>query len=151
MAHVVLTVESGLQSVTTCVTLLCSTCLRQLVRCPLELGLIVLIGADVIVVPSAFMPTTGAAHWHTLLRARAIENQCYVAAPAQTGQHNAKRSSYGHSIAYDPWGEVLFDLGVAHEVVDVFKVDKDAIRKVREKMPMHNRPNVTAFPIEIVS
>ena len=107
-------------------------------------------GADVILVPSAFMPTTGAAHWHTLLRARAIENQCYVAAPAQTGAHNAKRSSYGHSIAIDPWGDVLFDLGVETNRVEVFHVSKEEIRKVRRKMPMQNAPPIASFPLEVV-
>jgi len=61
-------------------------------------------GADVILVPSAFMPTTGAAHWEVLLRARAIETQCYVGAAAQFGKHNDKRSSYGHALIVDPWG-----------------------------------------------
>lgn len=61
-------------------------------------------GAEVLVVPAAFTAHTGAAHWHTLLRARAIENQCWVLAAAQTGRHNDKRHSYGHSLIIDPWG-----------------------------------------------
>lgn len=105
-------------------------------------------GADVVLVPSAFMPTTGAAHWHILLRARAIENQCYIVAPAQTGKHNAKRSSYGHSLAIDPWGDIIFDLGKETEQVEVFEVKKSEIEKVRMKMPMHNRPDIASFPIE---
>ena len=64
-------------------------------------------GAQILLVPSAFMPTTGKAHWEVLLRARAIENQCYVVAAAQYGQHNPKRASYGHALIVDPWGEVL--------------------------------------------
>jgi predicted amidohydrolase len=64
-------------------------------------------GAQVLLVPSAFMPTTGRAHWEVLLRARAIENQCYVVAAAQYGQHNSKRASYGHALIVDPWGEIL--------------------------------------------
>ena len=96
------------------------------------------------------MPTTGAAHWHTLLRSRAIENQCYVAAPAQTGAHNAKRSSYGHSIAFDPWGDVLFDLGQETNQVGMFSVNKEEIQSVRRKMPMQNAPDIAAFPLEIV-
>ena len=64
-------------------------------------------GAHVMLVPSAFMPTTGKAHWEVLLRARAIENQCYVVAAAQYGQHNPKRASYGHALIVDPWGDVL--------------------------------------------
>lgn len=63
-------------------------------------------GAEVVLVPSAFTPLTGKAHWETLLRARAIENQCYVIAAAQSGPHNEKRTSWGHSMIVDPWGEV---------------------------------------------
>jgi predicted amidohydrolase len=64
-------------------------------------------GADVLTFPSAFTVATGLAHWETLLRARAIETQCYVVAAAQTGKHNDKRSSYGHSVIVDPWGTVV--------------------------------------------
>lgn len=56
---------------------------------------------------SAFTVPTGKAHWHTLLRARAIETQCFVVAAAQCGKHNEKRSSFGHSLVVDPWGEVI--------------------------------------------
>ena len=63
-------------------------------------------GADVILVPAAFMPTTGKAHWEVLLRARAIETQCYVAAATQYGKHDHKRSSHGHAMIVDPWGTV---------------------------------------------
>lgn len=72
-------------------------------------------GAQVLTVPSAFSPVTGAAHWEPLLRARAIETGCYVLAPAQCGEHAAvsgpPRRTYGHSLAVSPWGEVLCDLG----------------------------------------
>ena len=64
-------------------------------------------GADLILVPAAFMPTTGAAHWHILLQARAIETQCYIAAATQYGRHDAKRCSYGHALIADPWGKVV--------------------------------------------
>lgn len=63
-------------------------------------------GADLILVPAAFMPTTGKAHWEVLLRARAIETQCYIAAAAQYGKHDFKRSSFGHALIADPWGVV---------------------------------------------
>ena len=83
------------------------------------------------------MPTTGAAHWHTLLRARAIETQAYVVAAAQCGAHNTKRSSYGHSLVVDPWGEVLADLGgEAEEAMAVVRLDAERIREVRERMPI---------------
>ncbi|SFS19679.1 carbon-nitrogen hydrolase family protein [Yoonia litorea] len=72
-------------------------------------------GAEILLVPSAFSPVTGAVHWEPLLRARAIETGCFVLAAAQTGTHNAKtgksRQTYGHSIAISPWGEVLCDMG----------------------------------------
>ena len=66
-----------------------------------------LLPVDLIVVPSAFTYTTGSAHWEVLLRARAIENQCYVLAPAQGGRHENGRRTWGHSMLVDPWGEVL--------------------------------------------
>ena len=62
--------------------------------------------ADIILVPSAFTVPTGQAHWEVLLRARAIETQCMIVAAAQSGQHNSKRSSYGHSMIVNAWGEV---------------------------------------------
>jgi len=64
-------------------------------------------GAQILLVPSAFTAETGKAHWHTLLRARAIENYAFVLAPAQTGNHAEKRKTYGHTIGYGPWGEKL--------------------------------------------
>ncbi|KAL7539701.1 hypothetical protein ACHAXR_009508 [Thalassiosira sp. AJA248-18] len=67
--------------------------------------------AQVLLMPSAFTVPTGQAHWHTLLRDRAIESQCYVLAAAQVGQHNEKRESYGHSIVYNPWGDKMADAG----------------------------------------
>lgn len=63
-------------------------------------------GADIVLVPSAFTVPTGKAHWLTLLRARAIENQVYVVAAAQCGRHNERRESYGHSVIIDPWGDI---------------------------------------------
>ncbi|CAB37598.1 bis(5'-adenosyl)-triphosphatase Nit1 [Schizosaccharomyces pombe] len=64
-------------------------------------------GAHIITYPSAFTEKTGAAHWEVLLRARALDSQCYVIAPAQGGKHNEKRASYGHSMIVDPWGTVI--------------------------------------------
>ncbi len=92
------------------------------------------LGAELIVVPAAFTAHTGAAHWHALLRARAIENQCYVIAAAQTGDHHPKRASYGHSLIIDPWGTVIAELesGVGLAVAEV---DLDVIAKTRLEMP----------------
>jgi len=82
-------------------------------------------GADFLTVPSAFTRTTGQAHWHVLLRARAIENGAFVFAPAQCGDHEDGRQTYGHSLIVDPWGEVLADGG---EEVGFVVADIDAAR-----------------------
>lgn len=94
-------------------------------------------GAEIITVPSAFTATTGVAHWEVLLRARAIETQCYIVAPNQVGQHSATRGSYGHSMIVDPWGEVLARLEGKTGVASA-KVDLEYLRAVRRRMPVHN-------------
>lgn len=102
-------------------------------------------GAQILTVPSAFSPVTGAAHWHSLLRARAVETGAFVLAPAQTGDHAAsqgrQRSTYGHSLAVAPWGEVLLDGGTEP---GVFCVDLDlgAVDSARARIPAwsHNAP-----------
>ena len=78
--------------------------------------------------------TTGAAHWHALLRARAIENQSYVIAPAQHGQHSANRASYGHSMIIDPWGEVVADLPEGDGYA-IAKVDPEHVAQIRQQVP----------------
>jgi deaminated glutathione amidase len=70
-------------------------------------------GAEILAVPAAFTVPTGKAHWHILLRARAIENAAWVIAAAQTGTHEDGRATYGHSLVIDPWGEVVLDMGAA--------------------------------------
>jgi len=82
-------------------------------------------GATVLAVPAAFTRPTGAAHWHVLLRARAIEAGAFVIAAAQTGTHDDGRTTYGHSLAVDPWGEVLLDMG---EAAGLAMVDLDPAR-----------------------
>ena len=69
-------------------------------------------GAKIIAVPAAFTRITGEAHWHILLRSRAIETGCYIIAPAQGGKHQDGRETYGHSLIVDPWGEILAEAGV---------------------------------------
>ncbi|MFN3591146.1 MAG: nitrilase-related carbon-nitrogen hydrolase, partial [Thermaurantiacus sp.] len=76
-------------------------------------------GADLLAVPAAFTVPTGRAHWEVLLRARAIETGCFVAAAAQTGRHEDGRETWGHSLVVDPWGDVLLDMGVALGVATV--------------------------------
>ena len=87
-----------------------------------------------IVVPSAFTAVTGAAHWHVLLKARAIENQCYVLAAAQGGMHANGRRTYGHSVLIDPWGEVLTELDQGPGVI-VGDIDPARIAQVRSDLP----------------
>ena len=87
-----------------------------------------------ILVPAAFTATTGAAHWHLLLRARAVENQCYVLAAAQGGLHPSGRRTYGHSVLIDPWGAVVAEHEEGTGIV-VGDVDPVAIGRVREELP----------------
>ncbi|KAI9554690.1 hypothetical protein GHT06_019966 [Daphnia sinensis] len=94
-------------------------------------------GADIITYPSAFTVATGLAHWETLLRARAIETQCYVVAAAQTGIHNSKRSSYGHAMVIDPWGTVIAQCREGTSLA-LAMVDLEYLNKVRREMPVFN-------------
>lgn len=89
---------------------------------------------DLIAVPAAFTHITGRAHWEVLLRARAIENQCYVIAPAQGGLHENGRRTFGHSLIVDPWGEVLSLLEVGEGVV-MAELDLERIAEVRAQLP----------------
>jgi len=86
------------------------------------------------VVPAAFTHTTGSAHWETLLRARAIENQCYVLAAAQGGQHPNGRRTWGHSMLIDPWGKILAQCDEGEGVV-LGAIDLPYLRQVRESLP----------------
>jgi predicted amidohydrolase len=102
-------------------------------------------GATILTVPAAFNDTTGAAHWESLLRARAIENGCFVLAPAQCGSHanhdGRPRRTHGHSLAVSPWGEVLADGGGAVGVTLV-DLDMTEVAKARGRVPSlaHDRP-----------
>ncbi|KAM5129842.1 deaminated glutathione amidase isoform 2-T2 [Mantella aurantiaca] len=94
-------------------------------------------GAEILTFPSAFTVTTGPAHWEVLLRARAVENQCYVAAAAQSGRHNGRRASYGHALVVDPWGAVVAQCqdgpGVCYAEVDL-----TYLHRVRREMPVQS-------------
>lgn len=94
-------------------------------------------GAQLLMVPSAFTQTTGRVHWEVLLRARAIENTCYVLAPAQTGRHGKKRQTYGHSMIIDPWEKILAEGGTEAQVI-MAELDKQAINKARKSIPSLN-------------
>jgi len=100
---------------------------------------------DLIVVPSAFTATTGEAHWEPLLRARAIENQCYVLAPAQGGRHPNGRSTHGHSLAIDPWGRILAERDTGPGVV-IADFDRAEIARVRRSLPALNHRTLPPVP-----
>jgi predicted amidohydrolase len=105
-------------------------------------------GADFLTVPSAFTVPTGKAHWHVLMRARAIENGCFVFAPAQWGEHAEGRRTYGHSLIIDPWGEVLADAGEGVGIVTA-RIEVAAIAKARRMVPslQHDRPFIQPEPV----
>jgi predicted amidohydrolase len=92
------------------------------------------LGADVLCVPAAFTAYTGKDHWQVLLRARAIENTCYVIAPAQTGRHNSRRQSHGHAMVIDPWGTVLADAGEDVGLA-IAEINPARLTQVRQQMP----------------
>lgn len=91
-------------------------------------------GAEVLVVPAAFTAYTGKDHWQILLQARAIENTCYVIAPAQTGRHYARRQSHGHAMIVDPWGMILSDAGVESGLA-IAPIEPTRLTQVRQQMP----------------
>lgn len=99
-------------------------------------------GANILTIPAAFTVPTGDAHWHVLMRARAIEAGCFVVAAAQVGQHEDGRVTYGHSLVVDPWGKVLLDLGGEGPGLGYADVDQAAVEEVRSRLPAiwHRRP-----------
>ena len=98
-------------------------------------------GADFLAIPSAFTRPTGEAHWHVLVRARAIENGCFVFAAAQGGRHESGRETYGHSLIVSPWGEILAEGGVDPSVL-VADVEPGEVDEARRRIPSleHDRP-----------
>ncbi len=98
-------------------------------------------GADILTIPSAFTVPTGEAHWHVLLRARAIETGCFVLAPAQTGTHAEGRRTYGHSLIVNPWGEIIADGGTEPGLV-LADLDLAEVADARQRIPAlsHDRP-----------
>jgi len=104
-------------------------------------------GARYLTIPSSFQRATGKAHWHTLIKARAIENACFVFAPAMCGEHPGNRTSYGHSLIVDPWGDILAEGGEAPGIVCA-DVDPARIEKVRGMLPclQHDREFRSPMP-----
>ena len=91
-------------------------------------------GAEILSVPSAFTATTGQAHWEPLLRARAIENQCYVVAPGQWGEHPSGRRTHGHTVVIDPWGRILAQRETGNDIV-VADIDLERLADIRQRFP----------------
>ncbi len=91
-------------------------------------------GAECLSIPAAFTLTTGKAHWHSLLRARAIENGCYVFAPAQCGLHDNGRKTFGHSMIIDPWGKILKEADKKNSIITE-KIDLTLVSAIRKKIP----------------
>jgi deaminated glutathione amidase len=106
------------------------------------------IGTDIMVVPSSFTVPTGRAHWHILLRARAIESEAFVIAAAQCGSHDDGRQTYGHSLVVDPWGNVVLDMddfvGVAFAELDLAKLSE-----VRAQIPVHANRRDIPLPVRM--
>ena len=106
-------------------------------------------GAEIITVPAAFTTTTGKAHWRVLMRARAIENFCYVVGACQVGVHSNGRKTYGHSIIIDPWGSVIDEVDYQSEAIVYGDIDLNLLKKARASIPIleHQRikPNVSGL------
>ncbi|MGI4733286.1 MAG: carbon-nitrogen hydrolase family protein [Janthinobacterium lividum] len=98
-------------------------------------------GAELLSIPAAFTRPTGAAHWHVLMRARAIETGAFVLAAAQTGEHADGRATYGHSLGVDPWGRVLLDMGETPGL-GIVEIDRALVADARTRIPVaaHRRP-----------
>ena len=95
-------------------------------------------GAEIVTVPAAFTVVTGAAHWESLLRARAIENQCYLIAAGQGGRHNEKRQTWGHSMIISPWGSILSQVDEG-EGIALAEIDMDYLKEIRIRMPIREQ------------
>jgi deaminated glutathione amidase len=104
------------------------------VRFPMLYRTLAKAGAAMIAVPAAFTQTTGEAHWHILLRARAIETGCFILAPAQCGHHEDGRNTFGHSLVVSPWGDIIADGGTAPGVV-MADIDLAQVEEVRGRIP----------------
>jgi predicted amidohydrolase len=110
-----------------------------------------LAGAELLAVPSAFTRPTGEAHWEILLRARAIENACYVIAPAQAGTHPGGRETYGHSLIIDPWGVVLAEAKTDGPELLLADYDPARVAQVRAQLPVLQHHRALAAVQEIVN
>lgn len=107
-------------------------------------------GAQVLLVPAAFTDTTGKDHWEVLLRARAIENQCYVVAAAQTGTHHPARRTHGHGMIVDPWGTPIAQCSQGTQIACA-EIDLSYLNRIRSQMPVlkHRRPEIYGNPVAL--
>jgi predicted amidohydrolase len=107
-------------------------------------------GATALSIPAAFTVPTGEAHWHVLIRARAIESACFAIAAAQCGTHEDGRRTYGHSLVVDPWGRVRLDMGSSEREVGFAELDLSQTGEVRARLPVlrHRRPFAPPEPAQ---
>ncbi len=105
-------------------------------------------GAEILSIPAAFTVPTGSAHWHILMRARAIENACWVVAAAQSGHHADGRKTYGHSLVIDPWGEVTLDMGEG-EGLGFAEIDLARVADARSRVPVIAHRRAIPNPVVI--
>lgn len=114
------------------------------IRFPEAARALALRDAEIILVPAAFNQVTGPAHWHTMFKARAIENQVFIAAASPALNPDAKYKAYGHSVIVDPWGEVLAEADGDRESVIKADLDPERLREVRERLPLlsSRRPDI---------
>jgi predicted amidohydrolase len=103
-------------------------------------------GATILSIPAAFTVPTGEAHWHVLIRARAIESACFAIAAAQCGLHEDGRRTYGHSLVVDPWGRVLLDMGNAEREIGFAELDRAQLDEVRARLPVLRHRRAFAAP-----
>ena len=134
---VVTTTPWGLLGMTVCYDLRFPQLYRDLAKA----------GAGILTVPSAFTKKTGEAHWHILLRARAIETASFIIAPCQSGTHGIG-STYGHSVLIDPWGNILADGGGEDEGVVIAEIDLQLIKKARRRIPSLNHDREYKAPVQ---
>ena len=116
------------------------------IRFPQLYSALIRSAVDIIAVPAAFTVPTGKAHWHTLLKARAIEAAAFVVAAAQSGQHEDGRTTYGHSLVVDPWGDVLLDMGEG-EGLGFAELDLNRLAEVRAQIPVHRNAREISMPV----
>jgi predicted amidohydrolase len=104
-------------------------------------------GCQLLAYPSAFTVPTGKAHWEVLLKARAIESQCFVIAAAQCGQHHLKRRSFGHSCIIDPWGTVLASLAEEECAIASTQIDLTFLEKIRNELPVYFHKRLDVYEL----